>query len=212
MAEFWKRHRRILLSFAVFVCLLAVVLHRPILRAAGRFLVRSEPPVKSDAIILLGEEFSGSPRFRKALELYRAGWAPRIVAAGRFLRPYLSVAELAQRDLLEAGVPAADIILLAHSPLDRFEESAALSKLLRERGWRRVLIVSSLHDSRRIHYIFQRDLGKLAEVCVVAAKESGFQPENWWRSRRTARMVAQEYLSLLQVWFGRAPLTQESAL
>jgi uncharacterized SAM-binding protein YcdF (DUF218 family) len=206
----WKRYRRILVFFLGGVCLLAVVLYRPLLRALGQFLVVSDSLEKADAIILLGEEVPNSPRLRKAVELYRAGWAPRIVASGRYLRPYLSEAELLHRDLVEAGVPEARILTLAHSPHDRFEESAALRRLIQAQHWKRVLFVSALQHSRRIHSIFQRDLGDLVDLRVVAAPDNVFRPDSWWHSRRSARMVVQEYLHLMQFWISRPRLEPEN--
>jgi uncharacterized SAM-binding protein YcdF (DUF218 family) len=201
-----KRYRRILVFFLGGVCLLAVVLYRPLLRGVGSFLVVSDSLEKADAIILLGEEIPNSARFRKAVELYREGWAPRIVASGRYLRPYLSEAELLHRDLVEAGVPEASILTLAHSPYDRFEESAALRRLIQTQHWKRVLFVSALQHSRRFHSIFKRDLGDLVDVRVVAAPDNVFTPDSWWRSRRSARLLVQEYLHLMQLWISGSRL------
>lgn len=181
--------------------LLLLIFHRPLLRAMGRNLVVDDPPAKSDAIILLGSESGDPGPLRKTVELYRAGWAPHVVAAGRYLRPYLSVSELVQRDLINAGLPEEAIVLLPHGRNDRLDESETLRNLLRGRGWRKVIFVTANHHARRVHDVFTRDLGDLAEVRVVAAAQSSFDPENWWQSRRTAGIVVREYLALLQVCF-----------
>jgi hypothetical protein len=126
------------------------------------------------------------------------------------LRPYLSEAELLHRDLVEAGVPEASILTLAHSPHDRFEESAALRRLIQAQHWKRVLFVSAWQHSRRIHAIFERDLGDLVEVRVVAAPDNVFTPDSWWHSRRSARLVVLEYLHLMQLWISGTRLEPEN--
>ncbi len=130
-----------LMALVVFVILLGIVYlaRYPLLRAAGRFWIVDESPQPSDAIVILSDDNYLGERAARAAELYRAGWAPRVVASGRFLRPYASITELMQRDLTERGVPAAAVVRFTHRANDTREELAGLNRLMVERGWRRSL-------------------------------------------------------------------------
>ena len=86
----------------------------PLLRMAGNFWVVDERPQASDAIVILGDDDYNADRAARAAELFKAGVAPEVVASGRFLRPYASVAELERHDLADRGVSAGSVILLAH--------------------------------------------------------------------------------------------------
>ena len=63
-------------------------------RLAGSFWVVDETPQTSDAIVMLGDDNLRVTVPTRAAELFKAGMAPRVVASGRYLRPYASIAEL----------------------------------------------------------------------------------------------------------------------
>lgn len=178
----------VILKLISWVFLLAVfaaiyVLHEPLLRAVGEFWVVEDPPEKADAIILLGDDNYPADRATRVAELYRAGWAPRIVASGRFLRPYASLSELMQHDLLDRGVPASAIHRLPSFAGNTREEAVILRRLADRQHWRRVLVVTSNFHTRRARHIFTRVFRDSADVRIIAARDSGYDPANWWHSR-----------------------------
>jgi len=80
------------LLFLIFLVVFAFVIYLaryPILRLAGNFWVVDESPQPSDAIVVLSDDDYDAVRASRAADLYRASWAPRIVASGRILRPYI---------------------------------------------------------------------------------------------------------------------------
>ena len=170
--------------FFLLVVLLALYLLRePILRRAGEFWVVEDRPETADAILILGDDNYPADRAARAAELFRAGWAPRVVASGRFLRPYASLAELMQRDLMDRGVPAAAIHRVPSFAGNTREEAVVLRRLAERQHWRRVLVVTSNYHSRRARHIFVRVFRNSADVRVIAAPDSDYDARNWWRSR-----------------------------
>lgn len=93
-----------LLMLALFLTGIYLVRH-PLLRLAGGWWVVDEQPARADAILVLGDDNFAGELAAKAAELYRANWAPLVVASGRLLRPYAGIAELMERDLETRGVP-----------------------------------------------------------------------------------------------------------
>jgi len=73
----------------------------PLLQACGNFWIVDDKPGPADAIMILGDDNLQGDRATRAAELYRAHWAPRVVASGRPLRPYLTIPDLMRRDLTE---------------------------------------------------------------------------------------------------------------
>lgn len=182
------------------VVLLAVVvlfaglylLRRPILRWCGGFWVVDEAPQASDAIFLLGDDNYLAERAGRAAELYHARWAPLIVASGRWLRPYANIAELMEHDLVGKGVARNSIVRFPTGAANTFEEALFLRRLSRERRWKRILVVTSNYHTRRARYIFREVMGQEAEVRVVAARDSSYDPRSWWQTRPGVKIFFRE--------------------
>jgi cytoskeletal protein CcmA (bactofilin family) len=184
-----------LLFLACFLFVVYLVRH-PLLRVAGNFWVVDDGPVASDAIVILGNDNYEGDRATRAAEVLRAGWAPRIIASGRYLRPYASIAQLEQHDLLDRGVPASAIVLFAHRAADTQEEIAAIGQFITGHGWKRILVVTSNYHTRRTRYICRRVLPRGTVVRVLAARDTNYDPDNWWRTRRGVKIFFHEFVGM----------------
>lgn len=183
-----------LLTLLMLMAVLGVVylLRHPLLRAAGSFLVVDEAPQPSDAILLLSDDNYYADRATRAAGLYHGHWAPRIVASGRRLRPYAGIAELMQRDLVERGVPADAVIRFPQSADNTREEAQSLRGLVLERGWHRILLVTSNCHTRRARYIYHRVFPPSVEVRVISARDAYYDPDHWWETRRGVKLFFME--------------------
>jgi uncharacterized SAM-binding protein YcdF (DUF218 family) len=178
------------LIFAVYLA------RHPLLRIAGSFWIVDETPENSDAIVMLGDDNYNADRATRAAELFKAGMAPRIVASGRYLRPYASIAELEQHDLTDRGVPAAAVVRLPHRATDTREEALAISQLLSSRGWKRIILVTSNYHTRRSLYICGRVFPAGTILRVVAARDSDYNPDQWWQTSEGVKIFAHEFLGM----------------
>jgi hypothetical protein len=192
-----------LLFLLFLIALLAGVYfaRHPLLRLAGSFWVVDESPDNSDAIVVLGDDNYNGDRAARAAELFKSGLAPHVVASGRYLRPYASVAELEQHDLTDRGVPAGAIVKLAQHAANTREEAVAISQLLAARGWRRVILVTSDYHTRRSRYICERIFPAGTILRVVAARDSEYDPEQWWQTRGGIKIFVHELAGMpLAMW------------
>jgi len=176
--------------------LVVYVARHPLLRLAGSFWVVDESPGNSDAIVMLSDDNYNADRAARAAELFKSGLAPRVIASGRYLRPYASIAELEQRDLTDRGVPASAIVRLAHHATDTREEAVAIGQLLSSRGWKRVILVTSDYHTRRSHYICARIFPAGTVLRVVAARDSDYDPEHWWEKREGVKIFLHELMGM----------------
>jgi uncharacterized SAM-binding protein YcdF (DUF218 family) len=183
-----------LLFLIFFIALLFIVYlaRYPILRMAGGFWVVDEAPRPADAIVVLGDDNFHGERAARAAELFKAGWAPRVVASGRILRPYAGVAELIEHDLKDDGVPAAAIVRFDHNADSTREEGAAISEFVAAHGWKRILIVTSNYHTRRSRYIYERALPPGTELRLIAAHDADYDPNSWWRTRDGLKTFVRE--------------------
>ncbi|HEY2932966.1 MAG TPA: YdcF family protein [Acidobacteriota bacterium] len=194
-----RRGRGRLFRWIFFVILLVLLywLGPRLLSAFGEWWVVSDPLEKADAIVVPDDDSYSALRCSHAAELYRAGWAPRVVAIGRYLRPYASLADVMRRDLIERGVPDSAIVVLSHSPGISMNEAETTRALVAGRGWKRLLIVTSSYQSRRDRRFFRHALDGIAEVRIVATADAGFIPAEWWRHRSSIAAVAREFIYYL---------------
>jgi uncharacterized SAM-binding protein YcdF (DUF218 family) len=115
---------------------------------------------------------SGEMRRRVALavQLHQDGMAPRLVLSGGGLSG-ASEAEIMRDLACEAGVPAADLLCEAASR-NTAENALFSTKLLRDAGWHRIVLVS-----HRTHLCRARLLFRLVGIEVVAC--AGVSSRSW---------------------------------
>ncbi len=188
------------LLFLIFLVIFAFVIYLaryPILRFAGNFWVVDESPQTSDAIVVLSDDDYDAVRASRAADLYRASWAPRIVASGRILRPYASIAELMQRDLTERGVPATAVVRFPNRGRNTLDEANAVSEFLSTHGWKKIIVVTSNYHTRRAGFIYEHALAPGAELRVVAAPDPAYDPNSWWRTREGVKTFFYELVGYM---------------
>jgi uncharacterized SAM-binding protein YcdF (DUF218 family) len=188
-----------LLFILFFAACLAVVYaaRDPLMKLAGELWVVDEPPTASDALIVLGDDNYAADRAFRAAELYRAGFAPSVVASGRMLRRNVSLAEIMEHDLESFGVPAPSIVKLEHRAQDTREEAAEAAHLIQSRGWKHVLVVTSNYHARRARFIFERVLPSGVSLRVSGAPDSEFDPSRWWEARQGQKLFLTELIGYL---------------
>lgn len=194
--------KRLLWALFVVVTLLSLYLLRaPILRSAAQVFIVEDELQPADAIVVLGDDNYTADRAARAAELFHARWAPVVVASGRYLRPYASIADLTARDLTDRNVPAKAIVPLRHRAASTRQEAATVRELARERRWRRLTIVTSNYHTRRSRYIFRDVLPADVEVRVTPAADADFDPQSWWQSREGCKTFVRETLAwVLALW------------
>jgi uncharacterized SAM-binding protein YcdF (DUF218 family) len=207
--------RLLFLMFLAVVLFLLYLVRQPLLRMAGDFWLVDDGPQPSDAIVMLSDDNFQADRAAHAAELYKAGWAPRVVASGRLLRPYAGIAELEQHDLKDRGVPENAVVRFPQNGRDTHDECTAIGAFVSSRGWKRILLVTSNYHTRRAKYICERTFPAGIILRVSPAPDSDYDPDNWWKTRQGAKMFFNESVGLVvAMWelrHARAQ-TSESAL
>lgn len=181
----------VLLSFLIYV------VRVPLLRVAGNFWITPQPPAACDVIVILSDDDFTADRASRAAELYHAGWAPKIVASGRRLRAYASIAELMQKDLEARGVPSKAIIAYPHDAVDTLIELTDIRGFVQHYGWKRVMIVTSNFHTRRTRYLCRHIFPADIKVLVESAPDVNYDPESWWRTRGGLKIFFHEAVGMV---------------
>jgi uncharacterized SAM-binding protein YcdF (DUF218 family) len=163
---------------------------------AGRLLVVNAPE-EADAIVVLGGG-SDDSRYYKALDLLRAGYAPRMyVDALADVRKFgHRETEYAQKFIEESAGPDQPRVKVCGIVGDStVAETAAVARCLQADGSHRVLLVTSEYHTRRALSIFRKSLPG-NEISVAAAPDPRFGVK-WWQHREWAKMTLEEWEKLL---------------
>jgi uncharacterized SAM-binding protein YcdF (DUF218 family) len=207
-----RRPRRLLLRFLFLLIVVAVLGGAWFVPRAGRYLVHDDPLSKSDAIAVLAG--THAERWLEAVDLYREGWAPRIVLskgliddAELILRKegvrFPNNAELARDAMVQMKVPESAVIILPDVLDNTAQEAQAVHRKAVADHWRQVIVVTSKYHTRRTSFAFERELrGSGVTVVVRGTKYDSFDPDRWWTRRSDFRTVTSELQKLLAYRLG----------
>lgn len=168
----------------------------------GTFFWRNDPLEHADVIHVLAG--SRMERPLEAAMLYREGYSPLLLFTQEkpdTAESYLlergvsptSGAAYAKQQLLKFGIPASVILVPPDLHDNTAQEATTLRRLVVERGWRTIILVTSGYHTRRSGYAFARALrGTNVTLIVRASRFDDSEPERWWRSRSDIRWMLSE--------------------
>jgi uncharacterized SAM-binding protein YcdF (DUF218 family) len=185
-AQRWVR--RFGLCLLVTFCLVVVLaLFRvPILIGLAKAWVVDDPAVKADAIVVLG----GDPDIRPfaAARLYHEHLAPKILymdvklSATARLGIVIPERELTRRILMSNNIPENDLEAIGKSVASTYDEAQAVRAWAEKTGAKSIIIPTDLFHTRRVRWIFRRELrDSKIQVQVEAAHMPDYTVSDWWR-------------------------------
>jgi uncharacterized SAM-binding protein YcdF (DUF218 family) len=155
--------------------------HERIFFAAGAVLINSAEPFSADAIVVLSGDYSGN-RVLKAVELARAGFAPRILVDSGDLILGAYEGDLAMQFAARHGAPLQLMESLTFEAHSTVEEVRKLAPELKSRCVRRCLVVTSDFHTARASRIIRREAPWL-NFQMVAAPSPAWNGGYWWKTR-----------------------------
>ena len=184
-----------------------------LLRGLGSWLVVQDPLAKADAIFVLG-----GTRFERpleAVELYKAGWAPRVGLMRQVSDygevhlmqqgiPYPREVDAQVEVMVRLGVPAAAITIFNEAN-STAEEAQILYDAAAANHWSSVIIVTSKQHTRRARLVMKRRTAPLGlNVITRYSRFDQSDTDRWWTNRSTLRFTLFESQRLLGYWVGVA--------
>ena len=168
--------------------------------------LRIEAPLgPADAIVVFGGGVGESgkagggteERVQHAVEAYKAGFAPRLLFSTGYLYSFPE-AESMRSLAMQQGVPA-DAIVLEQRATDTHQNVVFTRDLLRARGWRSVLLVSSPYHMRRALLAWRKEAPEV-RVIPTPPPRSQFYDHARGASFEQLRGIAHEYLAIGWYW------------
>ncbi len=177
------------------------------------FLTLNDAPQPADLIFVMAGRME---RKHYGLELYRAGFAPRLViSVGRFEVSKMPTLDLKGADELRAlrDLTAPDerhfFLKIDYSGIrsekirlpkwNTYGEALGLRQFLETEGARRVILVSTDIHLRRVERTFSRVFRGLPNeflYCPVPSRLASIRKDGWWRQTGDRRFVLKEMAKL----------------
>ncbi|HUQ87605.1 MAG TPA: ElyC/SanA/YdcF family protein [Vicinamibacterales bacterium] len=197
--------RRALQIIVPIALALLLVFYTPLAWWIAEPLRVSSPPQAADAIVVFaggvgesGKAGVGVPeRVGKAVELYRAGYAPSIVFSSGYVFT-LREAETMKAIATSLGVPA-DAIVLEETAANTYQNVRNTSQIAHARGWSRVLLVSSPYHMLRATRTWHKVAPGIT-VTPTPPSESEFYLHERGASLDQIRGIAHEYVAIVVYW------------
>jgi uncharacterized SAM-binding protein YcdF (DUF218 family)/glycosyltransferase involved in cell wall biosynthesis len=136
-------------------------------------------------------------RVKRAVDLYEAGYADRLVLSSGFVYSFKE-AEVMRALAIDQGIPASHIVLEEHAR-NTYENVMFVNRILGERHWRRILLVSSPYHMRRALLVWRK---VAPDVVVVPTPPpmTQFYEHTRGASLEQIRGIIWEYLAMLEYW------------
>lgn len=173
----------------------------------ARPLRRAEAPRQADAIVVfaggVGENgLAGGgyqERVKEAIDLYRAGYAQHIVFSSGYVGPFPEADIMKNLAITSGQIPADAIVLETHAS-NTYENVAFTRRMLDERQWHSVLLVSSPYHMRRAMMTWRKVAPEIT-VTATPVPNSQFYTHDRGATVEQLRGLLQEYVAIVVYWW-----------
>jgi uncharacterized SAM-binding protein YcdF (DUF218 family) len=148
----------------------------------GYYLSPQSPLAKADTIVAISGGDTAA-RTDEAVRLYQDHWAPEIVFSGAAADTSGPSNAQAMASAAESqGVPASAIQLDETSTNTR-ENATNVAKIVTDRDYHSIILVTSPYHQRRAEIIFRRALGSSFRIINHSSYDQQWRRSHWWATQ-----------------------------
>ena len=183
----------------------------PILMKLGQYLIVEQKAKRADLIVCLAGGDVERPL--ATVDAYEQGLAPYVFRAREEKPDGLDYLKKKVKDyptgfdlfeLVMRGFDIPDKVILASdkSVDSTMDEARLVRKVVLDRGFKSVIIITSRIHSRRAWLIFKKVFqDDKVEIISLPSRYQLFNPKDWWKKRKYVREVIIEYEKLIYYRF-----------
>ena len=205
--KIYTRSRNKFLSILLIVILFyCTIMYTPLFWIAGDKLVITEPPEKSQAIVIFsgdGESSYENASYQKrsidALKYLNNNYAESIIlSSGR--GQTIKEVEVLRALLIDKGVKRESIYIFEQYPKNTYENVIMVRDYLRINKIDKIMFITSPYHSRRSKMIWNKNAPDI-DVTIPLVIDSPSRDMQWQSSKDKIKVIIYEYLSILYNWF-----------
>ena len=176
------------LALVLLVSASLVWVREPLLTRIGQWLAVESSIEQADLVVALGGD---RRRQEEAVRLLHQGLARWIIFLG---------ADVRTSDYHCLDVPVNRILDPAIPSYTTLDEAMTTRTVAQQRGFKSILIVTSLYHERRALWVFKKVFRGSDVGLQVTSPPENFSLRTWWKSYIGRKMVLFEYLGLTYYW------------
>lgn len=165
----------------------------------GFFLSPQDTLRRADMIVAVsgGET---EQRAQEAVQLYKQGYAPRILFSGAAEDKTGPSNAAAMRIMaIKQGVSPSDI-LVEEDSVDTLDNAVQSEKIIKAQGAKSIILVTSPYHQRRTAMSFRKVLGDQTAIINHSAADSSWRKSSWWRSPFAVSLTLSELQKIVYVF------------
>ena len=189
----WRyRLRRFLFGVVLLISLALLTIF-----GSAYYLSPQDQLTKADAIVVIS---GGQTRTRaeRGIELYKQGWAPKLVFSGAALDSGPSNAHEMRLQALRAGVPD-EAILSDEDARTTYENAVNTKRMLEENDVRSLILVTSPYHQRRANMTFRYIYGADYKIINQSSFDNRWSKAAWWATPFGVYITASEIAKVLYI-------------
>jgi len=167
------------LGWTLAIILTTLLVGFALLVGVGFYLSPQDNVDKADVIVVVSGGQTTS-RAEKGIDLYKQGYAPKIIFSGASLDDGPSNAFAMRDQALASGVPASNIYIDEKSQ-NTYENAVNSKAILQSLAASKIILVTSPYHQRRANQTFESVLGKDYQLLGVSAFDDRWSKSQWWR-------------------------------
>jgi|SRR3989344_1721942 len=181
------------LLFFVLLVVVAIFLFQQKIphKLIGQYLSPSDNLTKADAIVVVSGD---TDRIQHAIDLYKQGYAPKLILSGAAKEGFTSNALAMQIEASQSGIPSEDVIL-EEKAYNTYENATYTKEIVLSQGIKNIILVSSPYHQRRVYETF-KNVFKGSEVKLQnnPSTYSSWRSDSWWKSDKNLHLTQEESL------------------
>lgn len=185
-----------LIKSVIIVAILAVVF----LFGASLYLSPQNKLTRSDAIVVISGGDTDA-RINEGVKLYKDGLSDKIIFSGAAREGYISNASAMKNIAITKGVENNDIYIEETSKTTD-ENAPNVTKIIRDKGMKSIILVTSPYHQRRAYEAFRKSLGKDFKIVNHSALDKEWRKADWWSNEQARFLTIGEILKNLYSAFG----------
>ncbi len=177
----------------------------PVLRAAGWALIVNEPAAPADIIVIVPG--IGGAGTLEAADLVQSGIATRVAVFAdppsgedhEFIRRGLPYEDAAARQIDQLKwLGVTDVVQIRRADTETEGVAEVLSAWCDQHRFRSIVFVANRQHSRRLRRVLDRVMKvHSTRITVQPSRYSGFDPDQWWKTRTGVRIEIVELQRLV---------------
>lgn len=160
----------------------------------GQYLSPADNLYRADAIVVVSGD---SDRMKQAINLYKQGYAPKLILSGAAKEGFTSNALAMHIEASQSGIPN-EAVILEENANNTYENALYTKEIVLSQGMKNIILVTSPYHQRRVYETF-KNMFKESGIQLQNSPSiySSWKPNDWWNTERESHLTQEESIKVL---------------